>query len=92
MNVIANPTESSAKAQWLLDCYLFDEDAAEFRKNFNRTSFAFRHCRAGHPMFEIPRLIGIGRTCAKHPPARPMKSRVGLSRGRSASGGATRSM
>jgi hypothetical protein len=71
MNVIANQTDPSAKAPWPGKHYVFDEEAAEFRKNFNRTSFSFRHRLAAHPMFEIPQLIQLAETCRKHPLARP---------------------
>jgi hypothetical protein len=69
MNVIASQA-MPANAQWPVNRYLFDEEADEFRKNFNRNTFSFRHRLAGHPLFETARLIELARTCAKHPQAR----------------------
>lgn len=34
----------------------------EFRKNFNRNSFTFRHSLAGHPLFELERLARLAET------------------------------
>ena len=41
------------------------EDAASFRENYNRASFMFSHNLAGHPLFEIPRLITLANTLAE---------------------------
>ena len=70
----------SSNAHWPAKRYLFDEEAGEFRKNFNRNTFSFRHRLADHPLFETPRLIELARTCAKHPKAR--KDEILLRRGR----------
>jgi hypothetical protein len=51
--------------------YFSSDEASEFRRNFNRSSFAFTHRLAGHPLFEMPRLIQLAKTAAKHPKARP---------------------
>jgi hypothetical protein len=50
--------------------YVLEEEAATYRANFNRNTFAFRHRLAGHPLFEMPRLIQLAQTCKKHPKAR----------------------
>lgn len=41
-----------------------------FRQNFNRSSFAFKHTLANHPMFEMPRLIQLATQVKQHPEAR----------------------
>jgi hypothetical protein len=51
--------------------HFVQEEATEFQRNFNHTSFAFGHRLARHPLFEMPRLIQLAQTCAKHPKARP---------------------
>jgi len=51
--------------------YVFEDEKAAFRTNFNRDSFQFRHRLAGHPLFEMPRLIELAKTCKAHPRARP---------------------
>jgi hypothetical protein len=71
MAAIASTAMPPVRAQEPLKGYLFAEEADEFRKNFNRNTFSFRHRLAGHPLFETPRLIQLARTCAKHPRARP---------------------
>ena len=44
---------------------IFDGNAEEFRSNFNRASFAFAHRLAGHPLFELPRLIELTKLMRK---------------------------
>lgn len=36
-------------------------DARQFRDNFNRYSFEFAHRLAGHPLFQIPRLLELSK-------------------------------
>ena len=36
-------------------------DAAQFRSHFNRRPFLFRHRLAGHPLFDLPRLVQLAR-------------------------------
>jgi cupin superfamily protein len=71
MVAVANRAMASGSAPPPIERYLFDEEADEFRKNFNRDTFSFRHRLADHPLFETPRLIQLARTCARHPKARP---------------------
>jgi hypothetical protein len=40
---------------------LLEVDEAEFRENFNRQGFFIRHHLAGHPLFELPRLIELAK-------------------------------
>ena len=40
------------------------EEAASFCENYNRAPFMFSHNLAGHPLFEIPRLITLAETIA----------------------------
>ncbi len=41
---------------------VLDGEARLFRENFNRTSFPFAHHLAGHPLFELPRLLELSKT------------------------------
>src|SRR5947207_2829167 len=57
MTVRALETETLAPAQPLI------EGAARlFQENFNRASFQFAHSLAGHPLFELPRLLELARS------------------------------
>ena len=38
-----------------------DGDARLFQENFNRSSFSFSHFLAGHPLFELPRLLELAK-------------------------------
>ncbi len=40
---------------------VFDGEARLFRENFNRASFPFAHHLAGHPLFELPRLLELSK-------------------------------
>jgi hypothetical protein len=40
------------------------EDSASFSENYNRASFMFSHNLAGHPLFEVPRLMTLANTIA----------------------------
>ncbi len=40
---------------------VMDGDAQNFRENFNRASFEFAHHLAGHPLFELPRLLELAK-------------------------------
>jgi hypothetical protein len=40
---------------------LIDGDAGPFREHFNRASFPFAHRLAGHPLFELPRLLELAK-------------------------------
>ena len=41
---------------------VLDGEARLFRENFNRASFPFAHHLAGHPLFELPRLLELSKT------------------------------
>ena len=41
---------------------VLDGEAHWFRDNFNRASFQFAHHLAGHPLFELPRLLELSKT------------------------------
>lgn len=45
---------------------LLDLDPVAFREHFGRAPFRIRHRLAGHPLFELPRLVRLG---ASHPAA-----------------------
>jgi hypothetical protein len=40
---------------------ILDGEARLFRENFNRASFQFAHRLAGHPLFELPRLLELSK-------------------------------
>lgn len=40
---------------------ILEGDPELFHEHFNRRSFAFRHNLAGHPLFELPRLVELAR-------------------------------
>lgn len=40
---------------------LLEGDPSFFRENFNRASFQFAHHLAGHPLFELPRLLELAK-------------------------------
>ncbi|MGP6159149.1 MAG: transcriptional regulator [Vulcanimicrobiaceae bacterium] len=48
---------------------VLDADAAVFRENFDRHSFAFKHRLAGHPLFEFDRLLTLAKKMAQTPGA-----------------------
>jgi len=50
--------------------YFSADEIPTFRKNFNQHSFVFTHKLAGHPLFEMPRLIRLANTVRKLPEAR----------------------
>jgi len=41
---------------------VLDGDARKFQENFNRFSFQFAHHLAGHPLFELSRLLELSKT------------------------------
>ena len=41
---------------------VLDKDPGLFQKNFNQASFQFAHHLAGHPLFELPRLLELSAT------------------------------
>src|SRR5690554_885435 len=41
---------------------LFDIDADEFRRCFDRRPFLIRHRLAGHPLFTLERMVELSRT------------------------------
>ena len=43
---------------------LLTGDAAIYRENFNRRPFICRHSLADHPLFQVPRLLELGRSLA----------------------------
>jgi hypothetical protein len=71
MDGVASTTRPITSAGGQSSRYFSSEETDEFRKNFNRKSFRFSHRLAGHPLFEMPRLIQLAKTAAKHPKARP---------------------
>jgi hypothetical protein len=38
---------------------IFEDNARGFREKFNRCSFAYTHALAGHPLFDLPRLVEL---------------------------------
>jgi len=59
-STVAAPPVSSSR--------LFTAEAEELRRNFDRASFAFQHSLAGHPLFELPRLLELAKETARtHP-------------------------
>lgn len=51
--------------------YFLSEEEEAFRNNFNRSSFSFHHTLAGHPLFELPRLVELAKKIEKLPSHRP---------------------
>jgi hypothetical protein len=47
------------------------EEQQTFRTNFNRASFRFSHLLAGHPLFQMDRLVRLATEVKTHPLARP---------------------
>lgn len=47
---------------------LFEADAAAFRTEFDRASFQFRHNLAGHPLFQLSRLMELAKATAQTRP------------------------
>jgi hypothetical protein len=45
---------------------LIDSDARIFQENFDRASFQFSHYLAGHPLFELPRLLELAKGLPEH--------------------------
>jgi hypothetical protein len=57
MNVQTQETTAVAPPPKVIDC-----ESSLFRENFNRASFQFAHHLAGHPLFELPRLLELSKT------------------------------
>jgi hypothetical protein len=70
MEMVAGDAQRTSKGQEQRGRYFLGEEAVEFRTQFNLNSFEFHHRLAGHPLFEMPRLVQLAKTCAKHPQAR----------------------
>jgi hypothetical protein len=45
---------------------LIDGNARIFHENFNRASFQFSHFLAGHPLFELPRLLELAKSLPEY--------------------------
>lgn len=58
----SNPKTSSTKPASKLPDRIIASDALNFREKFNRSPFMFSHNLAGHPLFEIPRLVELSNT------------------------------
>src|SRR5262245_59468820 len=41
---------------------IFNHVAGEFKEHFNRLPFSVSHNLAGHPLFELPRLVELAKT------------------------------
>lgn len=50
---------SSIKSDLKLPEQIIQSDPSNFHENFNRSHFMFSHNLAGHPLFEIPRLVEL---------------------------------
>ncbi|MEH1786469.1 MAG: hypothetical protein V7L23_13015 [Nostoc sp.] len=53
---------SSIKSDLKLPEQIIQSDPSNFQENFNRSHFMFSHNLAGHPLFEIPRLVELANT------------------------------
>ena len=53
---------SSIKSDPKLPEQIIETDFSNFRENFNSSHFMFSHNLAGHPLFEIPRLVELANT------------------------------
>ncbi|MEH2024337.1 hypothetical protein [Nostoc sp.] len=53
---------SSIKSDPKLPEQIIETDISNFRENFNSSHFMFSHNLAGHPLFEIPRLVELANT------------------------------
>jgi Cupin-like domain len=60
MSLIDRPhLQDTTKLNELLPDRIVAADSSQFRELFNRASFQFSHNLAGHPLFEIPRLVEL---------------------------------
>ncbi|MDZ7969595.1 MAG: cupin-like domain-containing protein [Nostoc sp. DedSLP03] len=53
---------SSIKSDLKIPKQIIETDVSNFRENFNSSHFMFSHNLAGHPLFEIPRLVELANT------------------------------
>lgn len=53
---------SSIKSDLKLPEQIIQTDPSNFQENFNSSHFMFSHNLAGHPLFEIPRLVELANT------------------------------
>jgi len=58
---------SATAASTTIPVRLFDARQHEFAQQFNQRSFEFTHHLAGHPLFEIPRLIELSKRLSSKP-------------------------
>src|SRR5262249_18522902 len=58
---------SALAASTTIPVRLFDARQHEFAQQFNQRSFEFTHHLAGHPLFEIPRLIELSKRLSSKP-------------------------
>ena len=62
---MSNASENKVKTNQVLSelpTRIFNHSAGEFAEQFNRLPFAVSHNLAGHPLFELPRLIELAKT------------------------------
>jgi Cupin-like domain len=52
---------TDSKPKPMLPDHILEADSQNFRQNFNKASFQCSHTLAGHPLFEIPRLVELAR-------------------------------
>src|SRR5262249_46066618 len=58
---------SALAASTTVPARLFDARQHEFAQQFNRRSFEFGHHLAGHPLFELSRLIELSKRLSRTP-------------------------
>jgi hypothetical protein len=59
MSALAEKTNGTRTGEISPPSPLIDGDARLFHENFNRATFQFAHYLAGHPLFELPRLLEL---------------------------------
>lgn len=62
MSIDATNVERTMKNGQALPDKIFNHKANEFEDRFNRCPFALSHNLAGHPLFELPRLVELAKT------------------------------
>ncbi len=55
---------------------IIETDVSNFRENFNSSHFMFSHNLAGHPLFEIPRLVELANTMLSQGRANKIQSYI----------------
>ena len=54
-----NQSSSMYQTKSILPNQIIETDGADLRVKFNHSSFMFSHSLAGHPLFELPRLVKL---------------------------------